>query len=108
MVDYGGLRFGGLNGSWRYKPRGPFLYDQGEVARFLGTYPPVGVLVAHNSPSGIHDRQDGIHVGFDALVSYIRRVQPRLVFTATSTSTRRRRWEGCGSSVCMAIDASRS
>ena len=25
VCNYGGLRFGGLNGAWRYKPRGAFL-----------------------------------------------------------------------------------
>src|ERR1039458_4054866 len=33
--DFNGLIFGGLNGSWKYKPRGQFLYEQDEVSRFL-------------------------------------------------------------------------
>jgi predicted phosphodiesterase len=45
-----GLRIGGFNGSWRYKPRGNFLYSQEEAAALIGQLPPVDILVAHNSP----------------------------------------------------------
>ena len=34
-MDLGGLRFGGLNGCWQYKPRGHFLYYQEEAESFL-------------------------------------------------------------------------
>lgn len=76
--SFGGLKFGGFRGSWRYKPRGHFLYDEAEVAEQLASFPPVDVFVAHNSPRRIHDRDDDVHLGFDAFVGYIRRVQPRL------------------------------
>ena len=76
--SYAGLVFGGFRGSWRYKPRGHFLYEQEEVERQLAVFPPVDVFVAHNSPRRIHDRDDDVHFGFDAFVSYIQRVQPRL------------------------------
>ena len=78
--SFGGLTFGGFRGSWRYKPRGHFLYDEDEVAEFLAAFPPVDVFVAHNSPRHIHDRDDDVHLGFEAFVGYIRRVQPRLFF----------------------------
>ena len=73
-----GLRFGGFAGSWRYKPRGNYLFDQREVVDLLRDFPPVDVFVAHNSPRGIHDREDDIHFGFDAFVTYIERAKPRL------------------------------
>lgn len=76
--ESGGLRFGGFNGSWRYKPRGHFLYEQDEVERHLAAFPPVDVFVAHNSPRHVHDRDDEVHIGFEAFNSYIRRVQPLL------------------------------
>ena len=79
VVEYGGLRFGGMNGSWRYKPRGYFLYEQSEVERMLRDFPPVDVFVSHNSPRGIHDREDEVHFGFEALNAYIARAKPRLV-----------------------------
>jgi Icc-related predicted phosphoesterase len=73
-----GLRFGGFNGVWRYKPRGHYLYEQEEVERLLASFAPVDVFVAHNSPRHIHDRDDEVHIGFEAFVRYIKRGQPRL------------------------------
>ena len=78
IEEFDGLRFGGCNGSWRYKPRGHFLYEQDEVERQLAAFPPVDVFVAHNSPRHVHDRDDEVHFGFEAFNSYIQRVQPRL------------------------------
>lgn len=73
-----GVRFGGFHGSWRYKPRGHYLYEQAEVERLLASFPPVDVFVAHNSPRHVHDRDDDVHFGFEAFVRYIERAQPRL------------------------------
>jgi uncharacterized protein len=73
-----GVRFGGFNGSWRYKPIGHYLYDQEEAEDLLAGFPPVDVFVAHNSPRNIHERDTDVHVGFEAFNCYIERVQPRL------------------------------
>jgi Icc-related predicted phosphoesterase len=73
-----GLSFGGFNGSWRYKPRGHHVFDQHEVAGLLRDFPRVDVFVAHNSPAGIHGRDDDTHQGFEAFADYIDRVQPEL------------------------------
>ena len=75
---YGGLLFGGYNGSWEYKPRGHFLYEQSEVERMLSSFPSVDVFVAHNSPRGIHDKDDEVHTGFEAFTNYIHRTKPKL------------------------------
>ena len=75
----GGLTLGGFHGAWKYKPRGHFLYEQDDVARLLAGMPPVDVFLAHNSPRGIHDKDDLVHVGFDAFHDYIRRARPRLL-----------------------------
>ncbi len=77
--EFSGLQFGGLNGSWKYKPRGHFLYEQSEVTGFLQTFPPVDIFVSHNSPRSIHDKDDGIHPGFDGLLEYIQKHRPRLL-----------------------------
>jgi hypothetical protein len=66
-----GMRIGGFNGSWRYKPRGNFLYSQDEAAALIGQLPPVDILVTHNSPQGIHERDADVHQGFAALSDYI-------------------------------------
>jgi Icc-related predicted phosphoesterase len=79
MVEFGGLRFGGFNGSWKYKPRGHFLYEQQEAAGLLEDFPSVEVLLSHNSPRHVHDKEDDTHFGFEALNAYINRHQPRMV-----------------------------
>jgi Icc-related predicted phosphoesterase len=76
---HNGLTFGGLNGSWKYKPRGAFLYPQRDVEGFLADFPPVDIFLSHNSPRGIHDREDGVHYGFDGLNSYITKAGPKVV-----------------------------
>lgn len=78
-VLFKGVVFGGLNGSWKYKPRGHFLYQQSEISRALQGFPRVDVFVSHNSPRGIHDKDDDLHQGFDGLTWYIEQAQPRLV-----------------------------
>ena len=77
--EHDGLTFGGLNGSWKYKPRGHFLYDQWEVEDFVSTLPAVDVFLSHNSPRGIHDKEDEVHYGFDGLNSYIARAKPKML-----------------------------
>ena len=72
-----GVRFGGFRGSWKYKPRGHYLYEEGEVEKLLGSFPAVDVFVAHNSPRHIHDREDNVHLGFEAFATYIHRANPR-------------------------------
>ena len=76
--EFRGIRFGGFNGSWKYKPRGNYIYEQDEVERFLRGFPTVDVFVAHNSPWGVHDRDDDIHYGFKAFNEYIEKQQPSL------------------------------
>jgi len=76
-IKIGDVKFGGFAGAWRYKPAGNFLFDQSEVNFFLPKFPAVDVFVAHNSPRGIHDREDDVHLGFEAFVPYIDRVQPK-------------------------------
>ena len=78
IVEVGGLVFGGFAGCWKYKPRGHYLFEQHEVTAKLKHFPAVDVFVAHNSPRGIHDREDDVHLGFDAFNEYIERAAPRL------------------------------
>ena len=75
-VKFGGLTFGGFNGSWRYKTRGNYLYDESQVADLLKDFPRVDIFIAHNSPT-IHSKDDGVHLGFSAFDDYIREKQPR-------------------------------
>ena len=79
VEEFRGLRLGGLNGAWRYKPKGHFLYNQWEVDRFLASFPRVDVFISHNSPRGIHDKEDGVHCGFVGLKTYTERMKPKLL-----------------------------
>jgi Icc-related predicted phosphoesterase len=74
-----GMRVGGFNGARRYKPRGNFLYSQEEATLLLQQLPPVDIVVSHNSPAGVHERDADVHQGFVALTDYIGRHSPRLV-----------------------------
>ena len=77
IEHFGGLSFAGFNGSWRYKPRGHHLFDQEEVTRMLRSFPKVDVFIAHNSPAGVHERDDHIHQGFEGCLRYIETARPR-------------------------------
>jgi Icc-related predicted phosphoesterase len=74
--EYRGIHFGGMNGSWKYKPQGHFPYEQHEVTDHLNSFPRVDLFISHNSPRTIHDREDNVHIGFDGLLEYIRRCKP--------------------------------
>jgi hypothetical protein len=75
---HGVLTFGGLNDSWRYKPRG-FVHEQNGAKLVLTGFPYVDVFASHNSPRGIHDTEDETHYGFEALNDYISKAKPRLL-----------------------------
>lgn len=73
-----GVCFGGFKGCWRYKPKGHHLFDQIEVSSLMRSFPAVDVFVAHNSPTGIHERDRDTHQGFEGFLTYIDRVSPPL------------------------------
>jgi Icc-related predicted phosphoesterase len=88
IVNFRGLRIGGLEGCVRYNP-GPFQYSQSEMQRFaLGMTPGLmwnrhrygrglDILLTHASPWGIHDQPDAAHRGFKAYLSLMERFRPR-------------------------------
>lgn len=73
-----GIRFGGFEGSVRYKqdPTAPMM-TQEEALIALSDFPPVDVMLAHAPPRGIHDEDEPAHQGFDALREYVLRCAPR-------------------------------
>ena len=75
---FGGVTFGGCCGSWKYKPKGNYLFEQHEVEDLMAGFPPVDIFIAHNSPRGVHDRDDEVHLGFVAFSNFIQRCQPKL------------------------------
>ncbi len=76
VVEYQGLKFGGFEGSWKYKPNGNYLYEQDYVEKVLSSFPRVDIFIAHNSPWGIHQRDEETHQGFRGFLSYIEKTQP--------------------------------
>ena len=80
---FNGMTFGGLNGA--LKPHGhpaiiPFLYEQTEVCRYMSAFPPVDILISHNSPRGVHERNDDSYAGFDGLMNYLFEHKPKYLF----------------------------
>ena len=75
----GGLRIGGFNGCWRYKPVGHFLYEQQEAVQLLRGFPAVDVFISHNSPRGLHETDPDVHQGFQALRDYLVTHSPKLL-----------------------------
>lgn len=79
MKTFGGLTLYGFNGAWQYKPRGHFLYPQAKVRAYMVVVRNVDIFIAHNSPKGIHDKNDDIHTGFEAFTEYIAQFKPLLL-----------------------------
>jgi len=80
---FNGMTFGGLNGA--LKPHShpaiiPFLYEQTEVCRYMSAFPPVDILISHNSPRGVHERNDDSYAGFDGLMNYLFEHKPKYLF----------------------------
>ncbi len=72
------VTFGGFCGAWKFKPRGNYLFEQEDVEKLLAGFPPVDVFIAHNSPRGVHDRDDEVHLGFHAFSNHIARTRPKV------------------------------
>lgn len=85
VQKFNGMSFGGLNGA--LKPSGhyrhgktPFLHEQSEVCRYMSAFPAVDVFISHNSPRGVHERNDDAYAGFDGLVNYLFEHKPKYLF----------------------------
>ena len=77
--DYKGLRFGGFEGSIRYKEsKYAKMYTQAEATQLLADFPAVDVMLAHSPPFGINDEPDSTsHQGLIALKEYIEINKPK-------------------------------
>jgi Icc-related predicted phosphoesterase len=85
----GGLLLAGLGGSLRYKPEGDHQHTQWEMRRRAARLWPallrnrlragraLDSLITHAPPRGIHDAEDLAHIGFEALLPFMRRFKPR-------------------------------
>jgi Icc-related predicted phosphoesterase len=74
-TSLGGLTVAGFEGCVRYGGGGPHHYTQRQASRLAKRLPTADVLIAHCPPRGIND--DPAHVGFDGLLDWVRRHEPR-------------------------------
>lgn len=75
-----GIRFGGFEGSNRYKKGDYPMWLQLEAFAQLNQLESCDVLLSHNSPKGVHDKDDIAHEGFTGLLHYIEKYMPRYCF----------------------------
>lgn len=77
--DFHGLKFGGFQGSVRYKDNPEaIMYTQAEAQQMLAGFPKVDVFISHCPPRGINDEPEIAHQGFDALRAYLDAEQPKV------------------------------
>ena len=82
IVEYNGLRIGGLGGCRRYHP-GEHQYSEAEMRRrIFRLLPPwrrkqLDILVTHAPPRGLGDAEDPAHRGFEAFLKLIDKYQPK-------------------------------
>lgn len=68
----------GVGGSIRYKEEDAPLYSQGEIKLVIqGFNETTDIIISHNSPEGIHDKNDMAHIGYSALREFIDKKQPK-------------------------------
>lgn len=74
-----GIKFGGFEGSVRYKESTyAKMYTQEEAIEMLKNFPMVDVFLSHSPPYGINDETNSSsHQGFIALKEYIENKKPK-------------------------------
>ena len=89
VVAHQRLLLGGLAGSMRYNRNAGAQYTEPEMARKASRMIPrllwnrlrygryLDVLITHAPPKGIHDTNDLCHTGFNALLRFMDRFEPR-------------------------------
>jgi uncharacterized protein len=82
VLEYGGLRFLGLEGS-RWYNGGPNQYPEKEMQRMVrGLRAPirraggVDIVITHAPPRHIHDAEDPCHMGFESFLTLIDLYEP--------------------------------
>jgi uncharacterized protein len=77
-TSLGGLTVAGFEGCVRYGAGGPHHYTQRQAAKLARKLPAADVLITHCPPRGINDdADDPAHVGFDGLLDWVERHEPR-------------------------------
>lgn len=86
---YDNIIIAGLEGSMRYRPGAPLMYNNGEMRNNIGKLLPsllknrvlygryLDLLITHSPPFGIHDEDDLPHTGFHDFLPFLRWFKPR-------------------------------
>lgn len=77
--EHNGIKFGGFEGSIRYKESAyAKMYTQEEAKEMLKDFPAVDIFLAHSPPYEINDEPNSpSHQGFIALKEYIEKMKPK-------------------------------
>ncbi len=79
--EFQGIKFGGFEGSLKYKNSDSKMYTQDEADELLKNFPHVDVMIAHSPPYGINDEPGStVHEGFRALRNYLDEKKPKYFF----------------------------
>jgi len=77
-TSLGGVSVAGFEGCVRYGGGGAHHYTQRQASRLARRLPAADVLISHCPPLGINDDPaDPAHVGFEGLLDWVRRHEPR-------------------------------
>lgn len=77
--DVNGVRFVGFSGCLPYKQEeNIYLYSQMQCSMMLDNWvDSADIIISHNSPYGIHDKDDFIHTGYKGIEEYILKHNPK-------------------------------
>lgn len=86
--EYMGIKFGGFEGSVRYKESGEHMFTQAQAIDLLKGFPYVDIMLAHSPPYMINDEPyTTSHQGLIALRKYIDEVHPKYLFHGHTSPT---------------------
>ena len=87
VLEAGGIRILGLDGSIRYRPDAPCMYTEEEMAkriaglkRELRRSGGFDILLTHSPIAGMGDQPDAAHRGFECFKPLLRQYRPAVMF----------------------------
>lgn len=70
-IEINGVKLLGIQGSYKYKPTTKGLFTQQESIEFLNNKEKVDILVSHDAPYGLSERNDPAHQGLFGITYYL-------------------------------------
>ena len=71
IIEINGVKLLGIQGSYRYKPEQFPAFSQKESMEFLEDKEKVDILVSHDAPFGLSERNDVAHQGLFGIMYYL-------------------------------------